>query len=184
MNIQNKHRKKYCYAVAIFIFLLGPIESVNASESTLIVDYLSVPYDMVDKKGGGTEELKRIIDANIISNYPNYEQDYDKYFYVNKEKVAEVLDVGVLSINIEYMKEYAGCCVNPGISVIFKSEKKISKSSKIYSFSKSHHCSISGVKESNIPGEVLSYFESKVALKKMYLMSCKESDNQLSMLPD
>lgn len=120
--------------------------------------------------GSSGEAIQAYMREGIVNKKPNLRYDYTDYYIVNKP--SKIMGHELVMIEEEYMSQYVGCCVSPGLGITVK---VAGDTKKLEIFAKENKCSFTdridfqqeinniGIKTKVLPGDYAS-------------LSCRERD--------
>ena len=106
----------------------------------------------------------------IVNKKPNASIDYTDYYLINKP--TSFMGHELLVIEEEYMTQYIGCCVNPGVGV---SLKIVCGTKNLEDFAQKNGCSLT--KQFDLKKELSNLeMEAKFDEGEFASLSCRERD--------
>lgn len=131
------------------------LPSLAAAEANALEKGMAaaLQFDPVKEDRGDTgKAIQAYMKAGVVNKKPDLRIDYDDYYFVNKP--STFLGHELFIIQEEYMTEYAGCCVDPGASLIMRLK---GKDDALQAFAKKAVCKVETINMT----EKLAYLERK-----------------------
>mgnify|MGYP001758737813 FL=1 len=108
----------------------------------------------------------------IVNKKPNQRADYTDYYLVNKP--AKFMGHDLIVIEEEYMSQYIGCCVSPGVGVTVK---VIGNTKNLENFARINGCTFTD--NVNLQEELSSVgINATLTQGRFASLSCRERDAQ------
>lgn len=121
--------------------------------------------------GDSGKAIQSYIQKSILSKKPHTRMDYTDYWVVKKP--VSFMGHELVLIEEEYMVDYIGCCVSPGLGVTLKVERELSE---ISDFAHKNKCTLT--KDINFKREMNDIGLSVNTSGKYISLSCRERDLQ------
>lgn len=90
-----------------------------------------------ERSGYSDKAIQAYMREGLLSKHPNQRFDYTDYYLVKKG--AGFLGHKLVLIEEEYITQYIGCCVSPGVGVTVKVR---GGSKNLAAFAKANHCTL------------------------------------------
>lgn len=128
-----------------------------------------------ERSGYSGKAIQAYMREGLVSKKPNQRFDYTDYYLVKKG--AGFLGHKLVLIEEEYITQYIGCCVSPGVGVTVKVQ---GSTKNLAAFALAHHCSLQDPADLN---HALSDVAIKARFPKAHYasLSCRERDAQLNI---
>ncbi|WP_020560551.1 SH3 domain-containing protein [Thiofilum flexile] len=164
----------------VFDSFLIPVGGAKKETSTKSSNKTTIEEGLINAlrlKSGGEERMadsgkaiQAYMKAGLIGKKPNGRADYTDYYLLKQP--APFMGHSLVVIEEEYMSEYIGCCVSPGVGVIVKT---VEGGDGLAAFASKNGCSVS--EHINLKEE-LSGLKLKSPLPKgdFSSLSCRERD--------
>jgi len=135
-----------------------------------LINALRIKKSTRKRLGDSGKAIQAYMKQGIVNKKPNASIDYTDYYLVNKP--ASFMGHELLTIEEEYMTQYIGCCVSPGVGL---SLRIVGDTKKLESFAQDNGCSLT--KQFNLEKE-LGYLgiDAKSNEGEFALLSCRERD--------
>jgi hypothetical protein len=144
----------------------------QASPQTLLIEALKLDATTHERVGSPEPAVEAYAAAGLINVDADVRADYTSYFLVKKR--TEFMGHTLVLIEHEYMDEYVGCCVSPGMGVTVRVK---GDTRSLEEFATANGCSFS---DNTDPAAELKSFNVKSLLFKAHYanLSCRERDVQ------
>jgi len=138
----------------------------------VLIEALKLDTTTQERVGSPEAAVEAYAAAGLINLDPDVRADYTSYFLVKKR--TEFLGHTLVLIEHEYMDEYVGCCVSPGMGVTVRVK---GSTQSLEDFAAANGCSFS---DNTDPAAELKAFNLKSLLFKAHYatLSCRERDVQ------
>lgn len=125
-----------------------------------------------ERTGTSGKAIQAYMQAGLIDKKPNQRADYTDYYLLKQP--ASFLGHELVLIEEEYMAQYIGCCVSPGVGVtvrVYGSTQNLAR------FARSHRCSLT--EHVDFAHELRDVaIRNKVPKGHYASLSCRERDAQ------
>ena len=166
------------YSARVFALMLGAwwalagTAHAQASPQTLLIEALKLDATTHERVGAPEAAVEAYAAAGLINVDADVRADYTSYFLVKKR--TEFMGHTLVIIEHEYMDEYVGCCVSPGMGVTVRVK---GDTRSLEDFAAANGCSFS---DNTDPAAELKAFNVKSLLFKAHYasLSCRERDIQ------
>ncbi len=134
---------------------------------------LEASPDTIEQSMDSIDSLKMLKKQGVIDEKANVQGDYYHFYFPKKEIV--IFGAKLIALDHEYLTDYIGCCVNPGVAVVLKRMDGFN-SNEIDVFAKQHSCNINDIEKAHLPDLVIK--QVGLANDKAFLfeLSCKQND--------
>nr|WP_320166027.1 hypothetical protein [uncultured Methylophaga sp.] len=157
----------------VFVLLMFPFISLASSEQA-VISLLKASPENVQPSLETQKALEMLKQHGIIKNEPDIVADYNHIYIANKQ--LPVLGGVLLALDHEYLEDWIGCCVNPGVALALQVKKDKDDSSALASFAKENHCKVMPLEQSFMTKEVKEAAFDHVKKEDILVLSCKLSD--------
>lgn len=161
--------------MSVLITLLLP--SAVIAQSTTLEQGLLTSMTVVTGSEGETyrsdssgQAIQAYMRQNYINKKPNFRFDYTDYYLLNKP--AQLLGHELKVIEEEYMSEYMGCCVSPGVGAVIRQKGSLDR---LKDFTKRNQCSIEPVNFNDYLKK-LNIRRANAPSGNYYSISCRERE--------
>jgi hypothetical protein len=157
-------------AAAMFAF--SGAAHAQTSPQTVLIEALKLDATTHERVGASEAAVEAYAAAGLINVDADGRADYTSYFVVKKR--TEFMGHTLVLIEHEYMDEYVGCCVSPGMGVTVRVK---GDTRSLEDFAAQNGCSFS---DNTDPAAELKAFNMKSLLFKAHYatLSCRERDIQ------
>jgi len=159
--------------VILLALLLCPVMSLASSEQA-VISLLKASPENVQPSLETQKALEMLKQHGIIKNEPDIVADYNHIYIANKQ--LPVLGGVLLALDHEYLEDWIGCCVNPGVALALKVKKDKDDSSALASFAKENHCNVMPFEQSFMTKDLKEAAFDHVKKEDVLVLSCKLSD--------
>lgn len=159
--------------VMVFVLLMFPFISLASSEQA-VISLLKVSGGNVQPSLEAQKALEMLKQHGIIKNEPDIVADYNHIYIANKQ--LPVLGGMLLALDHEYLEDWIGCCVNPGVALALQVKKDKHDSSALVSFAKENHCTVKPFEQSFMTKDLKEAAFDHVKKEDVLVLSCKLSD--------
>ncbi|HSD39191.1 MAG TPA: hypothetical protein VLC92_16910 [Rhodocyclaceae bacterium] len=158
--------------VLAFLTALGA-QTAIASDQEIedgLINALRLKRGTVERVGDFGKAIRAYIQEGLVNKKPNQRADYTDYYLLKKP--AKFMGHDLVVIEEEYMSQYVGCCVSPGVGVTVK---VVGRVKNLEEFASANRCSFSD--HVNLKDEL-----SRVRVKANFpvgnfaSLSCRERD--------
>lgn len=158
----------------IFLALLMlPLQSFSA-ESEALISLLKTSPEKIQQASENLKELDTLKKLGVINATPDLIADYN-HIYIAKKQVP-VLSGTFLALDHEFLDNYIGCCVNPGVAVVLHMEKEGADLSAVDQFAKENVCTVTPFELSPMTKEVEEAIFHNFKKENIVVLSCKLRD--------
>lgn len=165
---------------ATSVFILCFYTTLSQAKEKKIESMKILPSIFSSQENNNLKDfIKSLEKENIIAENKKDRFDYSDY-YIFKDKYV-FLDVNILVLEHEYMKDWVGCCVDPGIALYVSSEKD---PIALREFSNKANCELSTSGNKIADLETVYHRSNLKRLDKkesIYYLNCKESVRRTSI---
>ena len=142
----------------------------NKSIEEGLINALRIKKSTRKRLGDSGKAIQAYMKQEIVNKKPNASIDYTDYYLINKP--ASFMGHELLVIEEEYMTQYIGCCVNPGVGV---SLKIVGDTKNLEDFAQKNECSLT--KKFDLKKELSNLgIETKFNEGEFASLSCREHD--------
>jgi len=131
-----------CHIQAIACMLLAASSAFAYGETgqqleTGLIHALQLKPGTSERSGYSGLAIQAYMQAGLVGKKPNQRSDYTDYYLVAKG--ASFLGHELVLIEEEYITQYIGCCVSPGVGVTVKVNSSIKN---LAAFAKTNRCTL------------------------------------------
>ena len=159
--------------VILLALLLCPVMSLASSEQA-VISLLKASPEKVQPSSETQKALETLKQHDIIKNEPDIVADYNHIYIANKQ--LPVLGGMLLALDHEYLEDWIGCCVNPGVALALQVKKDKHDSSALVSFARENHCTVKPFEQSFMTKDLKEAAFDHVKKEDVLVLSCKLSD--------
>lgn len=135
-----------------------------------LINALRIKKSTGKRLGDSGKAIQAYMKQGIVNKKPNASVDYTDYYLINKP--TSFMGHELLVIEEEYMTQYIGCCVNPGVGV---SLKIVGGTKNLEDFAQKNGCSLT--KQFDLKKELSNLeMEAKFDEGEFASLSCRERD--------
>lgn len=146
------------------------LNSNNKSIEEGLINALRIKKSTRKRLGDSGKAIQAYMKQGIVNKKPNASIDYTDYYLVNKP--TSFMGHELLVIEEEYMTQYIGCCVSPGVGV---SLKIVGDTKNLEDFAQKNGCSLT--KEFDLEKELSNLgMDAKFNKGEFASLSCRERD--------
>jgi len=172
--LSSSFNKKVGNMKQLIIWVLFTLTSLtNADPATVIKKSLGLGPEEVQKAEANLEVVTQLKQAGVFDQKPNFEGDYYHFYYPRKD--IKIFGATLIAFDHEYLIEYVGCCVNPGVALILK-KNELFDEKEIEGFAKANSCKVKKIHEIYLPDSVVSELNITKNKSEFVALSCKQSD--------
>lgn len=152
------------------LFALAGAAQAKSSPEDLLIEALKLDPSTHERVGAAEAAVEAYAAAGLIKVDADVRADYTSYFVVKKR--TEFMGHTLVVIEHEYMDEYVGCCVSPGMGLTVRVKGNTQALEK---FAAENGCSFS---DNTDPAAELNGYGLKSLLFKAHYasLSCRERD--------
>lgn len=159
--------------VILLALLLCPVMSLASSEQA-VISLLKASPEKVQPSSETQKALETLKQHDIIKNEPDIVADYNHIYIANKQ--LPVLGGMLLALDHEYLEDWIGCCVNPGVALALQVKKDKHDSSALVSFARENHCTVKPFEQSFMTKDLKEAPFDHLKKEDIWVLSCKLSD--------
>lgn len=154
----------------LLALLLCPVISSAAPEEALM-SILEASPENVQASSETQKALETLKQHNIIKNEPDIVADYNHIYIAIKQ--LPVLGGVLLALDHEYLENWIGCCVNPGVALILQVKKDMDDTTALASFAKENHCTVKPFEQSFMTKDLKEAAFDHLKKEDILVLSCK-----------
>tara|TARA_R100001039_G_C1854728_1_gene117183 strand:+ start:3073 stop:3573 length:501 start_codon:yes stop_codon:yes gene_type:complete len=157
----------------VLALLLCPVISLAAPEEALM-SILEASPENLQASSETQNALETLKQQGIINNEPDIVADYNHIYITNKP--LPVLGGVLLALDHEYLEDWIGCCVNPGMALVLQVQKDRDDTTALASFAKENHCKVIPFEQSFMTKDLKEAAFDHIKKDDILVISCKLSD--------
>ncbi len=158
----------------VFVLLMQSF-FLNAEPALLIKKLLETSPETIEESMESLDSLTILKKNGVIDEKANVQGDYHHFYFPKKE--IEMFGAKLVVLDHEYLADYIGCCVDPGVAVVLKKVDGFN-SNEIDTFAKQNSCKINDIEKSFIPDLVMKQLGHVNDKKYLFELSCKQNDKR------
>lgn len=156
----------------VFVLLMQSF-FLNAEPALAVKKFLETSPETIEESMDNLDSLQKLKKDGFLDENANVQGDYYHVYFPKKEIV--IFGAKLVALNHEYLTDYIGCCVNPGISVVLKKVDGFN-SNEIDVFSKRNSCKINDIEKVYLPDSVIKQIDIVKDKAFLFELSCKQND--------
>jgi len=154
------------------LFASSAAVQAQSSSEAVLIEALKLDASTHERVGSSESAIEAYAAAGLINLDADVRVDYTSYFVVKKR--TEFMGHTLVLIEHEYMDEYVGCCVSPGMGVTVRVK---GDTRSLEDFAAANGCSFSD--HTDPAAELKTYNVKSLLFKAHYAnLSCRERDIQ------
>lgn len=166
----------YCLACAMMGLLLSSLSphslAADARLENQLILALKIKPDGQDRQARSRPVIRAYQQAAFISKKPQQRADYIDFYLL--QKPASFMGHTLILLEEEYMDEYVGCCVSPGISLMLKAN---ADTQAVQDFANKNACTFTPHADMFDRLRIFG-IDHKLAKADYAMLSCRERDAQ------
>ena len=169
----NPNIPRTIFTMILFTVFNSQVMALNdQSLESGLTSALRLKKGTTERIGNSGKAIQAYMREGIVNKKPNQRADYTDYYLVNKP--AKFMGHDLIVIEEEYMSQYIGCCVSPGVGVTVK---VIGNTKNLENFARINGCTFTD--NVNLQEELSSVgINATLTQGRFASLSCRERDAQ------